>query len=390
MNQDYVKLKDCCVSIADGDHQSLPKADAGVPFITIANIDNFNTIDFTDTMYVPLSYYDKLDDKRKAQKNDILYSVVGSFGKPVFITNNTQFVFQRHIAILRPDTKMLCPRFLYYTMLTREFYGKADAVAIGAAQRTISLKSLRDLAICLPNLNKQKRIVDILEPYDELIKCNRQQIKLLEEAAQRLYKEWFEDLHFPGYENTPIVDGVPEGWTKKKLVDIVDVLYGYAFDGTLFNSNHIGMPILRIRNIPIGQTDDYTTEKADPKYIIQNGDIVVGMDGEFHINSWGGSPAYLVQRSCCFRPHNANMKGFLIQAIRGPIKFYENTVVGATVSHLGKKHIDKIEILCSPKDMYEPFQTLFEKRQVLINQNRNLLEARDLLLPRLMSGEITV
>ena len=237
----------------------------------------------------------------------------------------------------------------------------------------------------------QKRIGLFLSRYDSLIENYQKQIKLLEEAAQRLYKEWFVDLHFPGHENTKIVNGVPEGWEKKKLVDMVDVQYGYAFDGKLFNSNSEGMPILRIRNIPDGITSDYTTEEAQDCYIVHNGDIVVGMDGIFHINSWSGGDAYLVQRACSFRPKEECMKGFIFQAIQEPIKFFEKTLVGATVAHLGKKHIDSIE-LCVPKNfaLYQTFSKFYNQRQGLLSQIRLLTEARDRLLPKLMSGEINV
>lgn len=237
----------------------------------------------------------------------------------------------------------------------------------------------------------QKKIGVLLSRYDSLIENYQKQIKLLEEAAQRLYKEWFVDLHFPGHENTKIVNGVPEGWEKKKLVDMVDVQYGYAFDGKLFNSNSEGMPILRIRNIPDGITSDYTTEEAQDCYIVHNGDIVVGMDGIFHINSWSGGDAYLVQRACSFRPKEECMKGFIFQAIQEPIKFFEKTLVGATVAHLGKKHIDSIE-LCVPKNfaLYQTFSKFYNQRQGLLSQIRLLTEARDRLLPKLMSGEINV
>ena len=224
MSWEKVKLIDCCVSIADGDHQPPPKSDSGIPFVTIANIVN-NQFDFKNSMFVPESYYEKLDYKRKAKKNDILYSVVGSFGIPVFIKDDKPFVFQRHIAILRPNKKVNA-RFLYYKMLSRNFYMKADAAAIGAAQRTVSLTSLRNIEIIVPPMETQRRIADVLSAYDDLIENNRKQIKLLEEAAQRLYKEWFVNLRFPGHEHTKIVDGVPEGWDIRAVSDFGKVITG--------------------------------------------------------------------------------------------------------------------------------------------------------------------
>ena len=129
MKWEIVKLSECCSSIADGDHQPPPKATSGVPFVTISNINVSNQLDFNDTMFVPQEYYDNLDTKRKAVVGDVLYSVVGSFGIPVLIKEDNPFVFQRHIAILRPNEKIL-PAFLYYTMLSNDFYAKADAVAL--------------------------------------------------------------------------------------------------------------------------------------------------------------------------------------------------------------------------------------------------------------------
>ncbi|MFR6290481.1 MAG: restriction endonuclease subunit S [Peptococcaceae bacterium] len=389
MKWEKVKLGNVCDSISDGDHQAPPKTVSGIPFVTISNINSTHQFDFSDVMYVSEDYYDNLDEKRKARIGDILYTVVGSFGIPVLIKEHKEFVFQRHIAILRPKS-CIDSRFLYYTMLSRDFYKQADAVALGAAQRTVSLTSLRNMEIELPPIETQKCIADILSAYDDLIENNQKQIKLLEEAARRLYKEWFVDLHFPDYEHTKIVDGVPEGWERSRLIDIAEIQYGFAFDGFLFNSAGNGTPIVRIRNIPSGTTSDYTTEDADKQYIICNGDIVVGMDGEFHINSWCDSEAYLVQRTCSIKPCNKKQKGYLFWAIYEPIKYFEKTIVGATVAHLGKKHLDSIYLLTAPETYYIPFQLFFDKRQILLNQIRHLQQSRGKLLPKLMNGEIEV
>lgn len=286
------------------------------------------------------------------------------------------------------DQESYDPVFFMYYFKSMMFRRALSGTAIGANIQNLSQGRLSSHEVSVPDIDHQRRIAKILILYEELIENNQKQIKLLEEAAQRLYKEWFVDLCFPGHEDVQIVDGVPEGWKKERLVDIADVQYGYAFDGSLFNSKKNGMPIVRIRNIPSGLTEDYTTEDVDDQYIVHNGDIVVGMDGEFHINSWCGDDAYLVQRTCCMKPQKTEMKGWFLSAIYEPIKYFEKTVVGATVAHLGKKHIDTIQLLISPDSYYVPFQKLFEKRQLLLNQNRMLREARDRLLPKLMSGEI--
>ena len=281
-------------------------------------------------------------------------------------------------------------RYVYYWFLLAGKQGALKQYYTGATIMHMPGQKLKEVVIDKPPLDIQRKIGDYLEAFDDLIENNQKQIKLLEEAAQRLYKEWFVDLRFPGYEDVEIVDGVPEGWKEEKLFDIANVQYGFAFDSSLFNSQGKGKQIIRIRNIPSGITDDYTTQEADEQYIVSNGDIVVGMDGEFHINSWCGKTAYLVQRTCKFIPKKELMRGWLLQAIYGPIKYFEKTVVGATVAHLGKKHIDTIELLTGPDELYIPFKTLFDKRQLLLNQNILLSEARDRLLPKLMSGEIEV
>ena len=173
MNMNYKKLRliDCCKSISDGDHMPPPKSKTGVPFITISNIDNNNNITFNDAMFVLEEYYDNLSDEKKAVKGDILYSVVGSFGKPVYIDFNKKFVFQRHIAILKPNEN-INPKFLYYLMLNPIFYYIADKMAIGAAQRTITLDSLRNMPINIPEMSIQNSIVNVLSCIDKKIKCN--------------------------------------------------------------------------------------------------------------------------------------------------------------------------------------------------------------------------
>ena len=312
-------------------------------------------------------------------------------GKRFYCKNIGKGFGSTEYLVFRPKDSSVDNLYLYYFMNTDFIKESMVRSMVGATGRQrVNNDVFSRLDVTFPNIEIQRRIAEILSTYDDLIENNRKQIKLLEEATQRLYKEWFVDLRFPGHENTKITDGVPEGWRRERLVDLVDVQYGYAFDGSQFNATRNGMPIIRIRNIPSGNTCDYTTEKVDVQYVVHNGDILVGMDGEFHINSWSGPDAYLVQRTCSFRPNKSSMKGYLLQAIYEPIKFFESTVVGATVAHLGKKHIDTISVLTCPDNLYVPFQKYYEQRQLLLNQNWLLTEARDRLLPKLMSGEIEV
>ena len=171
MSYEKKKLSDCCVSISDGDHLPPPKAEIGVPFITISNIDSNNQIDYKNVMFVPKEYYDGVPANKKANRGDVLYSVVGSFGKPVYVSSEEKFVFQRHIAILKPNSEV-DGQYLYYTMLNPLFYRIVDKLAIGCAQRTITLDALRNIVIDVPPIERQKSIVNCLKTIDGKVALN--------------------------------------------------------------------------------------------------------------------------------------------------------------------------------------------------------------------------
>lgn len=410
MSWDKVKLADCCLSISDGDHQPPPKAVSGVPFVTIANINKSNQFDFSDTMFVPKDYYDRLDLKRKAKVGDILYSVVGSFGIPVLIKEERPFVFQRHIAILRPNER-INSAFLYYTMLSRDFYAKADAAAIGAAQRTVSLTSLRGMEIELPPLKVQEAIASKLSVYDNLIENNQKQIKLLEEAARRLYKEWFVDLHFPGYEDTPIVDGVPEGWKKCLLGDInCSLESGSRPKGGIDASLVDGVPSIGAENVIGLGCYNYSSEKLITKDFFSkmkrgklcDKDILIYKDGAY------------IGRTSLFQdgfPHleaAVNEHVFLLHAADEHIQYYlfftlyqqeyyqkmQKLNKNAAQPGINSKAMMSLPVLLPTEDILDGFDSfatpLMHKIFNLAKQNRRLELARDRLLPKLMSGEIEV
>ena len=366
----------------------------GFPFLTFSNV--FNNWFLPEQLESLVQTTDKEREACSIKAGDVFITrtseTMDELGmSSVALKDYPNATYNGFTKRLRPKTDRVFPRYMGYYLRTPKFRGQFMAFSSMTTRASLANNDLLNMEVELPPMDIQKNIATILSRYDSLIENYQKQIKLLEEAAQRLYKEWFVDLRFPGHENTNIVDGVPEGWEKKKLIDLVDVQYGYAFDGHLFNNKEEGTPIVRIRNIPDGYTNDYTTEEANESYIINDGDILVGMDGIFHINTWSGGKAFLVQRACSFRPKDDSMKGFILQAIYEPIKFFENTLVGATVAHLGKKHIDSIELLVSKNvSLYKPFEKKFNERQTLKSQLRLLTEARDRLLPTLMSGEITV
>lgn len=159
----------------------------------------------------------------------------------VSVGNNIPFCFERNIALLHPNNRVI-PKYLYYAVNNPIFYGNANNIANGSAQKLIPLSKLAGMEISVPPIERQETIVNILSAYDDLIENNQKQIKLLEEAAQRLYKEWFIDLCFPGHETTPIVDGVPEGWEHKTFAQIADVVMGQSPKSEFYNQEERGLP----------------------------------------------------------------------------------------------------------------------------------------------------
>ena len=201
------KLADVCESIADGDHMPPPKADDGIPFITISNITEHNKIDFSNSMFVPSSYYDALADKRKPHSGDILYTVVGSYGIPVCIEQDTKFVFQRHIAILRPRSEVIKARYMFHAMQGSAFKAQADKAAKGAAQKTIGLSSLAEMTLPVPNMCIQERLIRVLDNFDSI--CTDLNIGLPAEIeARRKQYEFYRDqlLTFAAQGETILTD----------------------------------------------------------------------------------------------------------------------------------------------------------------------------------------
>lgn len=399
MSWKKAKLSECCQSISDGDHQAPPKSNKGIPFVTISNIKD-NSFDFTNCMHVPQSYYDNLLAKRKPQKGDILYSVVGSFGIPVLIKENVKFTFQRHIAILRPNPHIVEPAYMYYSMLSKAFFLQADAAAIGAAQRTISLSSLQNLTINLPDLPTQRRIASILSAYDDLIENNRRQIKLLEEAAQRLYREWFVELRFPGHEGVKVVDGVPKGWMKGTVDNIVKLLSGYPFKSSEYVSSG-KYRLITIKNVKDGEFSpdnvdyiDQLPDKVPSHCILTEGDILLSLTGNIGrvciVNGYNYLLNQRVAKLQTLHPAYAYCM-FRSKEMLNKMTALSN---GVAQQNLSPIRAEKIRILIPSSNLLSQFKNIVEPiiSQIILlnNQITFACEARDRLLPELMDGEMEV
>lgn len=190
---EVMSLADVCHSITDGDHMPPPKTDSGIPFLTISNINKETRIlDFSDTFFVPQSYYVALKESRKPMENDLLYTVTGSYGIPVVVDGKNSFCFQRHIALLRPNVDKVLTLYLCYWCLCPSIKQLADKVATGIAQKTVSLTSLRKFSIILPPLPLQQSFAHRIEQIERQKAAVQSTITDLETLLAARMQYWFE------------------------------------------------------------------------------------------------------------------------------------------------------------------------------------------------------
>ncbi len=287
--------------------------------------------------------------------------------------------------------------YIYYLSKSNLIRDTAVNSMTGASGRQrADLKALKRLEIRVPStIEHQQRIASILSAYDNLIEVNNKRIELLEQSARELYKEWFVRMRFPNYQNTKFNKGVPEGWEEKSPFDISDILYGYPFNSSLFNENE-GIPVVRIRDIIANSKSTFTTENVDNRYLLNDGDILIGMDGDFHIQRWMNGKAYLNQRVVRLRidPGSIYNSCFIENVIREPILFLNSIIVGTTVAHLSDRDLKKIKFLKPTDNLLIKFKELtnpiIETIIILFKQNQKLAEIRNRLLPRLISGKLEV
>ncbi len=376
-----VKLAQVCSSISDGDHLPPPKCESGIPFVTISDIKN-NKFDLSNTRFVPKAYFDTIDEKRRIRKGDVLYSVVGSYGIPVYADTDLEIAFQRHIAILKPSSTV-DSRFLYYSVLSPAFYNAADNVAIGAAQKTITLSALRNLEIPLPPLPVQRRIADILSAYDDLIENNRRRIAILEETARLAYRKWLS-------ENYALIKTT-------KIGEFVDLQNGFAFKSNTFVAAG-QYKIITIKNVKDVIVDSGNVAFVEsiparmpahcrilPKDILLSltgnvGRVSIAIEQNGLLNQrvakvksdFPWFSLLVLKSNECFRLMN-NLAVGTAQQNLSPVKLCDEFIEVPT--RTGMAHVER---LVAP---------LFDHIVLLAQQSVALAAARDMLLPRLMKGQ---
>jgi len=216
--------------------------------------------------------------------------------------------------------------------------------------------------------------------------------------ARGLFRKWFVHFRFPGHESVPRVPSplgeIPQGWEVRSVKEVATVTYGFPFASNTFNNDGNGTPVIRIRDIPEGLSATFTEQDVEPKYHVKNGHILVGMDGDFHMCIWSSGHAFQNQRVARFESNGGIGNLHLFVSLEKPIQEFNKAIVGTTVAHLGDMHIKTIQIVwphakcrTMANEILEPMsgQMITSKRQI-----QNLRRTRDLLLPRLLSGQIDV
>ena len=312
---------------------------------------------------------------------------------PIFYYEGKFEAYQRTYLIQPLNPSKYNTRYLFYSIGLKLKQMKANAS--GTATKYLTQPILNNIAIENRSIQEQNNITNILSRYDEAIENNNKRIKLLEQMAQNLYKEWFVRFRFPGYESCEFENGIPKGWKVEKLFDVVNVTYGYAFASDLFCEDNTLNPVVRIRDILANRTNTYTSEVCADKYIIKEHEILVGMDGIFHMCMWNGNKAYQNQRVVKLTSKTDEVSNyFLFLSVQPQVKFWEQTIAGTTVAHLGDKHLKRMTVLLPSENLLKKstkiFNSLMKQKNQLFIANENLAKQRDLLLPRLMSGQLEV
>jgi type I restriction enzyme S subunit len=268
-------------------------------------------------------------------------------------------------------------------------------ISQGTAQDNLSWKKLSTILFPCPPIDIQNKIATILSRYDSLIENYQKQIKLLEESAQRLYKEWFIDLRFPGHENTKIVNGVPEGWEKKSIANLGTYLNGFAFKPSDWQET--GKPIIKIKEMGNGISTDTPRnngERVPEKYLIKSGDLLFSWSATLMVIVWTGEEGWLNQHLFKVTPAQGIGREFLLQSISKTIAEFSNLTTGSTMKHIQRNKLEQVFVKTPTSEIMNCYCRIAERlREQILNicsQINYLTEARNRLLPKLMNGEIEV
>ena len=398
MSWEYMKLGDICTKIGSG---ATPKGGStvyvenGTSFIRSQNIYNLS-FKYDGLVYIN----DEASEKLKGvtiEAKDILLNITGdSVARTCIVPEGVLPArVNQHVALIRPKKGIINPIFLNYYLASpfMQSYMLGLAVGKGASRNAITKMMIEDFEVPCPRIDLQEKIVDILSAYDNLIENNQKQIKLLEEVAQRLYKEWFIDLRFPGHENLEIVDGIPKDWQKGTLESFVDVIMGQSPKSIFYNQDGEGIAFHQ----GVGSYGDrfvidsiYSTSTTR---IAEAGSILLSVRapvGRLNITK----NRIIIGRGLAALRQKNNYQSFLFYMLKE--FFFRDNIVGngSIFASITKNELLSLSFTFPNKKLIKRFNdvaiSIDKKIEYLDMQIGLLTEARDRLLPKLMSGEIEV
>lgn len=373
---------------------------SGIPFYRQKEIiDKRNRVEISDPLFISENTYFEIKNKFGVPQNgDLLITAVGvTLGIPYVVSDEVFYFKDGNLVWLKEFKNDVNSKYVYYWITSDIGQKSMWSRIIGAAQPALTIDSIKQFEIQLPSIELQNKIVDVLSAYDDLIENNQKQIKLLEEAARRLYKEWFVDLRFPGYENTPIIDGVPQGWRMGVLDDLA-YESGKNEKKEKRDNYEYYLPIDCLPKQSLGYTEMADISLAESSLIsFAKDDIIFGaMRPYFH--------KVIVARDCgltrstCF-VLNSRQNEFwsyltMLMFFKDTVDYATQISVGTTMPYVRWKDLKQMSVIIPSKMIADKFQSLVkpivEKIGCLSAAIINLRQARDRLLPKLMSGELEV
>lgn len=358
----------------------------------------------TGLIRVPEEHVARLQ-RHQVCAGNLMVARKGDVRKCVYITENENGWLTGSDCLKVALNENVCfPKYIYYQLRSPYIGRWLEQISIGATMPSINTGLLSGIEMYLPSLEIQRRIADILSAYDDLIENNRKQIKLLEEAAQRLYKEWFVDLRFPGHEHTKIVDGVPEGWKKLHILDVCDTVGGgtpstkvkeYYQNGSIpwvtptdITKNNSLVLLDTATKITNDGLNNSSAKIVPPGTILMTSRASVGFFGICDF------PVCTNQGFISCIPYHSNIQMYLLYNLLNRVEEIRGKAGGSTYLEISKKTFRNFEIVAPDKHTLALFQNiavkLIEQTRILSKQISRLQQARDRLLPKLMSGEVEV
>ena len=379
------KLKDITLTITDGKHGDCKNHDgSGYYFISCKDVYD-ETIHYENARQITEDDFRDADRRTNLAAYDILITNSGTIGRMALVKDipeTRKTTFQKSVAIVRADTSQVVPNYLYYLLKSKvhDFINSSN----GSAQKNLLLSTMRDFDISfVDSFETQHRIASILSRYDSLIENYQKQIKLLEEAAQRLYKEWFVDFPFPGHETTKIVYGVPEGWTPSQLGQLAEFKRGKTITKKDVIDGDI--PVVAGGLEPAYYCNKSNT--AERVITISGSGANAGFTRMYFEKVWASDCSF-VDASVTPFLH------FVYCYLKDNKTTIDNMQKGAAQPHVYAKDINSLSI-CIPiesvlKSFEEKVSNYFDTTASLQSQLRLLTEARDRLLPKLTNGEMEI